>query len=419
MLMEARARTLEFAHDLTGERLLGPRLRIVNPPLWEIGHLAWFQEYWCLRHRPGAELLASSVAHADQLYDSSKVPHGARWDLPLPSFDETLAYLEHVLERAVERLEREGATRHLRYFVQLAAFHEEMHNEAFSYTRQTLAYPAPAARGAASGPNEAGPCAGDAAIAGGDFMLGAASSDDSFAFDNEKWAHAVKIAPYRIARAPVTNGEFAAFVEDAGYLRCELWSEAGWNWRQGAHADVPVYWERDGAGWVRRLYDRRERLQRDAPVIHVNWYEADAYCRWAGRRLPTEGEWEFAAATAPGSPLKRRYPWGGGEPTAERANLYGAGGGCADAGAFAAGDSGWGCRQMLGNVWEWTADWFGPYPGYVVDPYREYSEPWFGDHKVLRGGCFATRGGLLRNTWRNFYTPDRRDVYAGFRTCAA
>jgi len=155
-------------------------------------------------------------------------------------------------------------------------------------------------------------------------------------------------------------------------------------------------------------------LEPHRPVIHVNWYEADAYCRWAGRRLPSEAEWEAAAAGEP----KRRFAWGDDEPTPQRANLDGAALGCVGVSARAAGDSACGCRQLIGNVWEWTADDFLPYPGFVVDPYKEYSAPWFGDHKVLRGGCWATRGRLLRNTWRNFYKPDRRDVFAGFRTCA-
>jgi iron(II)-dependent oxidoreductase len=157
--------------------------------------------------------------------------------------------------------------------------------------------------------------------------------------------------------------------------------------------------------------------------MHVNWYEADAWCRWAGRRLPSEAEWEQAAATTPldahGISGKRIFPWGAGAPGDTHANLYAVSGDVAPVSAFSAGDSAWGCRQMLGNVWEWTADWFRAYPGFECDPYKEYSEPWFGNHKVLRGGCFATSGDLLRTTWRNFYTPDRRDVFAGFRTCAA
>ena len=160
------------------------------------------------------------------------------------------------------------------------------------------------------------------------------------------------------------------------------------------------------------------------PVIHVNWYEAEAYCNWAGRRLPTEAEWELAASaepTAEGHGItksKRRFPWGDEPPTPDRTNLDWQSMGLLEVGALPAGDSAFGCRQMIGNVWEWTASEFQPYPGFVVDPYKEYSKPWFSTQKVLRGGCWTTRSRLIRNTWRNFYTPDRRDVWAGFRTCA-
>jgi iron(II)-dependent oxidoreductase len=223
-----------------------------------------------------------------------------------------------------------------------------------------------------------------------------------------------------MARAPVTQADFAPFVEADGYRRREFWSEAGWRWREGAHAVGPTYWRREGNGWLRRDFDRWVPLEAHRPVVHVNWYEADAYCRWAGRRLPTEAEWE-AAAAAGGDDLsapKRRFPWGDGPASGTRAQLDGYALGCCDVAALPAGDSYFGCRQMIGNVWEWTASDFLPYAGFVADPYREYSQPWFGTHKVLRGGAWMTRGRLLRNTWRNFYKPDRRDVYAGFRTCA-
>ena len=416
MLLDARSRTLGYAHDLSGEQLLGPQLRIVNPPLWEIGHVGWFQEYWCLRRPPAAA--APQISGADGLYDSAIVPHAERWGLPLPDFDATLRYLARVLERVLERIEREGATDHLRYFAQLAAFHEEMHCEAFTYTRQTLGYRPPRLDAPPSGDAWAGAWPGDVEIPGGEFMLGAAAGGGEFVFDNEKWSHPVAVAPFCIARAAVTNAEFVAFVEEGGYRRREFWNDAGWGWREGVQAAAPVYWERQGAGWAQRVFDAHRALPPHAPVIHVNWFEAEAYCRWARRRLPTESEWEYAAAAAPDAAAKRHYPWGSAVPASQHANLYAVGNACADVAAFAQGDSGWRCRQMFGNVWEWTADWFKPYPGFVRDPYREYSEPWFGDHKVLRGGCFATRAGLLRNTWRNFYTPDRRDVFAGFRTCA-
>ena len=419
MLLAARERTLLLAEDLRGDRLLGPRLAVVNPPLWELGHVGWFQEYWCLRQRRGAASTASRIDDADALYDSALVPHRTRWDLPLPDLDATLAYLARTFARVIERLEQEGATEQLAYFAQLAAFHEEMHCEALTYSRHTLGYPAPRTEPPReSGGHDAGSWPGDVEIRGGTFQLGATAAD-GFVFDNEKWAHQAYVPAFQIARAPVTNAEFAVFVDDGGYRRAELWCPDGWHWRKEAQAARPAYWRQEGADWHQRAYDRWGPIRPHQPVIHVNWYEADAYCRWAHRRLPTEAEWEFAATTVrDGAGPKRRYPWGGARPGVTHANLFGMSKGVVDVAAFPGGDSNWGCRQMFGNVWEWTADWFGPYPGFVRDPYREYSEPWFGNHKVLRGGCFATRASLLRGTWRNFYTPDRCDVFAGFRTCA-
>jgi iron(II)-dependent oxidoreductase len=255
-------------------------------------------------------------------------------------------------------------------------------------------------------------------------MLGS-SPDEGFVFDNEQWAHEVGIAGFAISKTALTNGEFKNFVEDAGYRRSELWTLEGWQWRSSARAEHPVYWRRDGSGrWLRRNFDKWVPLEERLPVIHVNWYEADAYCRWAGRRLPTEAEWELAASgeltTEPqgNKAHKRAFPWGAEPPTPERANLDWRAMGCVPVDALPAGDSAFGCRQMIGNVWEWTATDFGPYPGFAPGPYKEYSQPWFGDHKVLRGGCWVTRSRLIRNAYRNFYKPDRQDVWAGFRTCA-
>ena len=418
LLLDARSRTLALARDLQPSQLLGPRMSIVNPPLWELGHLAWFQEHWCLRRKKGGAVDDTSIMrNADRLYDSAAVPHDVRWDLPLPRIDETLGYLQTVLERVLERVATALDT-DLAYFVQLAALHEEMHCEALTYTRQTLEYSAPATahRAQLGMSEETSP--GDAQIAGGEFMLGA-DAHDGFVFDNEKWAHPVTLRPFRMARTATTNAEYRAFVEDQGYERRDLWCAEGWQWRQSAAAEHPVYWRKQDGDWYVRRFDCWAPIQPGEPVMHVNWFEANAYCRWAGRRLPSEAEWEYAAATdRPGAVTKRRYPWGDAPPADAHANLFGVSDSCLDVTAFPRGDSAWGCRQMIGNVWEWTADAFGPYPGFVADPYKEYSQPWFGDHKVLRGGSFATRAALIRNTWRNFYTPDRRDVYAGFRTCA-
>ena len=412
-LLASRARAAHITRDLHAERLLGPKLAIVNPPLWEIGHVAWFQEHWCLRHRAPGELAASILPGADALYDSSNVAHDTRWDLPLPGIDETHAYRAAVLERVLARLQREPDNIELQYFIRLATFHEDMHAEAFHYTRQTHAYadPFPAADAA---PLPAQHANTDIEFAGGAFLLGAAR-EDGFVFDNEKWAHEVRVAPFRIARHAVTNAEYLEFVQADGYARREFWNDEGWAWLSGAKFAAPRYWTRENDAWRERRFDRAVPLRANHPVVHVNWHEARAYCRFARRRLPSEAEWEFAACDGT-SAHKRRYPWGDAAPAPAHANLEGRDTAAVD--AFGSGDSARGCRQMMGNVWEWTSSTFAPYPGFVADPYRDYSQPWFGTHKVLRGGSFASTRRLMRNTWRNFYTPDRGDIFAGLRTCA-
>ena len=437
-LHEARQRTLELIEDLTDEQMIGPRLAIVNPLRWEVAHVAWFQEYWIVRH---FRKEAPTRPDGDRLYDSARIAHDTRWDLPLPSKAETLAYIQRILECIAEHRQPTGSEPGTQvdgydeaYFIRLALLHEYMHAEAITYTRQTLGYPAPKigsssefeTRGSGLGKTDEASRSpdGDAEIPGGTFLLGT-TPGTTFVFDNEQWAHLVTLAPFRMARTAVSNGEFAAFVEYGGYKRRDLWTEEGWRWREGVGANHPVYWQRQAGGrWLRRNFDEWVPLEGRLPVLHVNWFEADAYCRWVGRRLPTEVEWEMAACCEPTpdgrsvTARKRLFPWGDDKPSPDRANLDWRAMGSVDVDALPAGDSAFGCRQMIGNVWEWTATDFGPYPGFAPGPYKEYSAPWFGDHKVLRGGCWVTRSGLIRNNYRNFYKPHRRDVWAGFRTCA-
>jgi len=404
---EARARTLALVEDLAERDWLGPRLAIVNPTRWELGHVAWFQEKWCLRQLRGRPALR---ADADALYDSAAVLHDTRWDLALPERAGTLAYAEAVLAEVERALRRDGELgADARYYHLLALYHEDMHGEAFLYTRQTHALDAPSCAGPAT--TGGGACPGDVELPGGRVLLGARRGP-GFVFDNEQWAHEVELAPFRMARACVTQAEFAAFVADDGYARDELWTPAGRAWRRAHGAAHPLHWRRTaGGGFERRRFRAWVALEPHLPVHFVNAFEAEAWCAWAGRRLPSEAEWEHAAGPA-------RFPWGDEAPTRAHAALDLTGFEPCEVGAHAAGDSPQGVRQLLGNVWEWTASDFGPYPGFAPGPYREYSAPWFGDHRVLRGGAFATRARLLRNTWRNFYTPDRRDVLAGFRSCA-
>jgi iron(II)-dependent oxidoreductase len=349
-LRASRQRTELITAAFHGERLLGPKLAMVNPPLWEIGHLGWFQERWCLRHRPGATLRDSILPGADALFDSSAVAHDTRWDLPLPPVAQTRRYLANVLERVLERLRREPENESLKYFVRLATFHEDMHGEAFHYTCQTLGYADPVPQ---SGAAPRGAIAADIGIDGGAFMLGAAKGEHPFVFDNEKWAHGVTLAPFEIAAAPVTNAEYLPYVEDGG--------------------KAPRYWKKADGAWMERRFASFETLKSEDPVRHVDWNEAQAFCAWAKRRLPTEAEWECAVSN-------KSFRWGA--------------------------------------VWEWTSSVFRPYPGFVADPYEDYSTPWFDTHRVLRGASFTTPRRLLRNTFRNFYLPERADVFCGFRTCA-
>ena len=419
-LRETQALTDALFSVIDAARLKVPQIRIVNPPLWEIGHVGWFQEFWI--HRCGSFESPSMLAGADKLYDSSRVHHDTRWSLDLPDLEATRLYGRTVMERSLEMLDRGPLTDELAYFTQLAILHQGMHNEAFCYMWQTLGYPwplslpQPAARSTHEGTHS-----GDIAIPPCKIVLGAQQAC-GFVFDNEKWAHEIELPGFAIARHAVTNAEFRAFVEDGGYRRGEFWSDAGRLMLEQTLIAAPRYWKRDGDTWLVRRFDREMALDPAEPVLHVSFHEAEAYCRWSGRRLPTEAEWECAASTGPDGSAKRRYPWGDElvRPAEAFAQVDARCAGPAPVCAFPAGRSGWGACQMLGNVWEWTSSRFAPYPGFSADPYGEYSAPWFvDDHRVLRGGSFATPLRLIRNTWRNFYMPHRADVFCGFRTCAA
>ena len=373
-LLDAREATLRVFEDFAPGGLQVPFLPILNPPLWELGHVGWFQEHWCLRWRAGEPPRPSLQAGADALYDSRSVAHSTRWALPLPQPAGTRDYLSDVLDRTLDALARAPDTDEGLYPFRLALAHELMHIEAFVYTLQTTGRAATCVPPAPAGYRRLGT---DLRFGEATIELGAVPGA-GFAFDNEKWAHPVRVPAFEIGAQPVTNAEFLAFVRDGGYRDERWWEPAAFAALREEGREMPRYWrEAPGGRMQARRFAQWAPLEDFAPVVHVSAHEAEAWCRWAGRRLPTEAEWELAARAGAG------FDWGD-------------------------------------RVWEWTATEFAPFEGFSPDRlYAEYSAPWFGTHRVVRGGSFSTPRPLVDPGFRNFYTPDRGDIFVGFRSCAA
>ncbi|MES2189599.1 MAG: selenoneine synthase SenA [Pseudomonadota bacterium] len=402
-LMDARNHTLylfaEYQKALEAVDFKVPLLPEINPPVWELGHIAWFQEWWIGRNMqralgsrlsPTHTRLASIEPNADQWWDSSHVPHDARWALPLPGVNSIRAYMLDTLESTLELLEKTDDSDDALYFYRLCLFHEDMHGEALAYTAQTLGLPLnPALQAVFTPPVLATrePVLVPATV----WQLGSAANSpgSGFVFDNEKGQHNIQVPEFEIDAQPVTWAQFVEFVDDGAYDREELWHPDGWLWLQALDKREGNYEGRRGPRYVDQIgvasgavmqtrFGVPRRMAGNQSAMHMSWWEADAWCRWAGRRLPSEVEWEVAAHTA----ARRGFRWG--------------------------------------DVWEWMGTTFRPYgdaAGFRPDPYVDYSQPWFGTHKVLRGGSFATRARMKNPKFRNFYLPGRDDIFCGFRSC--
>lgn len=385
-LAEARERTLLLIEPLTDEQLHRQHTPILSPLVWDLGHIACFEELWLVRNAGRRGALRGKLG---RLYDAIENPRSTRGELPILRSYECLAYMEEVRERSLEVLDtadldsddpllRDG------FAFELAIAHEHQHNETMLQLLQMIEGYEPAVR---EGPPAAGAAGLDAGpemvlVEGGEVEIGAGPG--GFAYDNERPRHTVELGPFRIDRAPVTNAAFAEFVARTG-------------------VEPPMYWEPDGAGgWLNTAFGRREPLDPSLPAIHVGFHQAEAFARWAGKRLPTEAEWEAAARGA----------------GREGANLDQLRFECAPAGTCSEAASDCGAVQMLGDVWEWTSTEFYGYPGFEAFPYREYSEIFFGaGYQVLRGGSWATRRDAIRTSFRNWDLPHRRQIFAGLR-CA-
>ncbi|HEX8769511.1 MAG TPA: ergothioneine biosynthesis protein EgtB [Acidimicrobiales bacterium] len=424
-LEAARRRSLDLLAPLDEEQLVRQHSPIMSPLVWDLAHVGNFEELWLLRAVNGDQPIDASLDH---VYDAFRHPRPSRPSLPLLGPDSARRYLAEVRERALHVLDRVAFSQdsgsggparqllHDAFVYGMVVQHEHQHDETMLATIQLM--DGEGYRPAAPPPLAATPPAtSEVRIAAGPFVLGIDSYP--WAYDNERPAHVVDLPAYWIDTAPVTNRRYVEFVEDGGYADKRWWHSEGWEWRAEGGIEHPQFWTRDGAGsWLRTRFGWHEQLPLDEPVQHVSWHEATAFARWAGRRLPTEAEWEKAASWAPVGD-KRLYPWGGDSAGIEnRANLGQQRFGPAPIGAYPAGVSAYGCHQMIGDVWEWTSSDFEAYPGYTTFPYREYSEVFFGSgYKVLRGGSWATDTAAIRTTFRNWDHAIRRQIFAGFR-CA-
>ena len=382
-LRDSRLRTWSLVADLTPAQWNPPRQLGINRIAWELAHVAWFAEFWILRGPHHCD--AQGMVHAarpprfcgpDALFDSARLAHAQRWVEAMPARAELVPMLSGQLEACIAALpagvpaSTDAAPDPL-YFHRLALFHEDMHGEAFCWMRSALAYPAPHG---VTVPQL--PVSRPLTVPGTDTCIGYRDTQAGFAFDNERPAMAVRLGHFEIDSAPISAGEFARFVEAGGYDHAPYWPHEAGVWRTNSACAHPQQWRRgpDG-GWQMRWFDQWLPLDATAPAMHLNAFEAQAYCLWAGRRLPTASEWEHAATTQPG------FHWGH-------------------------------------SVWEWTSSAFAPYPGFTPGPYHAYSQPWFGNHRELRGGAFASHDRMHHPRYRNFFQPHRTDVFAGFRTVA-
>ena len=416
LLERARARTRDLTEAVDEADLVAQHSPLMSPLVWDLAHVGSQEELWLVRDVGGREPLRPEI---DGLYDAFQHARASRVELPLLSPAEARAYVAEVREKALDTLGT-SPLRGRRLLDQGFAFgmivqHEQQHDETMLATHQ-LRTGAPVLHAPPPPEPAAAPAAAEVLVPAGPFTMG--TDTEPWALDNERPAHVVDLPAFWIDTVPVTNGAYAAFVDAGGYDDPRWWSERGWTHKIEAGLVAPQFWTRDGDVWWRRRFGVLEPVRADEPVCHMCFFEAEAYAAWAGKRLPTEAEWEKAARFDPATGRSRRFPWGDDDPTPAHANLGQRHLRPAPVGAYPAGASPLGVHQLVGDVWEWTSSGWHPYPGFTVFPYPEYSQVFFGgDYRVLRGGSFGTDAAAIRGTFRNWDHPVRRQIFSGFR-CA-
>ncbi|MBO0768476.1 MAG: ergothioneine biosynthesis protein EgtB [Solirubrobacterales bacterium] len=415
-LSEARERTNKLIEPLSTDQLQTVHSPLMSPLVWDLGHIAAFEDLWVSRTFERSMVRPELMA----VYDADETPRANRGSLPMLDLDGALAYQEAVRAQTLELLDSVWETPERRPAaltsdrLELIVRHEHQHNETMLQTAQLAHLPGPFR------PTPANTAANNAVtgldlidIPGGTARIGA--PEGRFAYDNERGRHEVELRPFQIGRSPVTNGDWQDFIATGGYRNNELWSEAGWAWRREEDVQRPLHWSDDHHHWV---LDRLEPIDRDAPVVHVSFFEAEAFAKFHQKRLPSEQEWEWAATCDPAG-RQRSNPWGAEPVSADLANVDQAAGRPLPAGSYPNGVSASGLNALIGDVWEWTASEFRGYPGFKPFPYREYSEQFFGpNYRVLRGGSWAARARTVNTTFRNWDLPQRRQIFSGLRLAA-
>ena len=418
MTRETLARELTYARDRTlrlvdfDDAELGRQYDpLMSPLVWDLAHIGWQEELWLLRgnnpDRPG--LLEPQV---ERCYDAFVNSRASRVNLPLLPPSDARTYCSTVRNKVLDTLD--GLDNDDTGFnFGLVISHENQHDETMLQALNLRTGSPLMDRGSALPSGRAGVAGESVLVPGGEFVLGVDAVSEPHSLDNERNAHVVDLPAFRIGRVPVTNGEWRQFIDDGGYQQQRWWSDRGWTHRQEAGLTAPQFWNLDG---TRTRFGHVEEIPADEPVQHITYFEAEAYAAWTGARLPTEVEWEKAAAWDPAAGKKRRFPWGASEPTEHLANLGGDALRPAPVGAYPAGASAYGAEQMLGDVWEWTSSPLRPWPGFTPMLYEQYSQPFFdGDYKVLRGGSWAVAPSTLRPSFRNWDHPIRRQIFSGVR----
>jgi iron(II)-dependent oxidoreductase len=417
-----RARTLAL-FDLASEEDLreSPGFGF-RPIIWHLAHIGVFEAYWLLQnlnHEPAPD------ERYEQIFDPIRTPREESKNLPTRA--EMEGYLIRVRESVLRHLEKSEFDESIPflkdgYIYRLVLEHEQQHQETLCYLLQLLdqSKKTRPAQIETATPETSGRISSLTTeilrVSGGSFVMGAVRG--RFAYDNELPPHEVQVPAFRMDKYLTTNEEYARFIAEGGYERREFWSDEGWTWHEREGWQFPLYWTQLTGGWrVKTMFEEVE-LAPLHPVTGVSWYEAEAYARFMGKRLPTEAEWEKAASWDDTSGHKGRFAWGDAEPSIGLCNFDNRFWGTTPVGNFPDGASASGCLDMTGNVWEWTADAFAGYPGFKPFPYPEYSEVWFdGDHRVLKGGSWATHSSVLRISFRNFFRRHFRIAFAGIR-CA-